>query len=140
MSVSTHPGSNASGDPAPGLRGLISSVTTDLQTLTQGSVELAKAEMQGSGKAAGKLGAFVGVAIALLTGAGLMFLFMSAYILVALGLLPWVAFLIVGLVLTIIAAILLLLARRESQRIKPPKRAIANAQETLAALRGSGGF
>ena len=59
----------------------------------------------------------------------------AAFGLVALGLDPALAFLIVGVVYILIAVILGLVARSQFRRIKPPERTIASVKQTAAALR-----
>jgi membrane protein implicated in regulation of membrane protease activity len=58
-----------------------------------------------------------------------------AYALVALGLAPWLAFLIVAVVLLVLAGILALIGRSRVRKLGPPERTIRNAQATIAAVK-----
>ena len=65
----------------------------------------------------------------------ILLLIAAAYGLVAAGLSPWLAFLIVAGVLLLIGVILVLVGRSRLRKIKPPERAIRTSKETVAALK-----
>jgi membrane protein implicated in regulation of membrane protease activity len=58
-----------------------------------------------------------------------------AYALVAAGLHPWLAFLIVTVVLLVLAGILALVGRSRIKKISPPERTIRSTKEAIAAVK-----
>ena len=68
---------------------------------------------------------------------GIFLLVTLAYVLVALGLPVWAGFGIVTLVLFIAAAILGLLGKKESAKIKGPDRTIAQIEQTASTLQSA---
>lgn len=116
---------------------LVASIRNDLQGLVRGEIELAKAEMRESARRAG-LGGFVGAAaVYLLVLVSLMLSVAAAYGLVALGLHPGWAFLIVAGAYVLLAAILGLIAWTMFRRVKGPERAKHVGTEITQALRPS---
>ncbi len=117
---------------------LVASLTEDARTLARGEVELAKAELSETAKRSG-------TGVGLLGGAGLLGLLAlvllsiaAAYGLVAAGLHPAWAFLIVAVVYLLIAAVLVLVGQRLLKKAsKGPERTIEAAREAQRALRGS---
>jgi len=115
---------------------LVAEATQDISSIVRSEVALAKAEMAADAKKAGlgvgmfaTAGVFAFLALILL-------LIAAAYGLVALGLSPWLAFLIVALVLLIIGAVLVLVGKRSIDSVQgKPERAIKSTQETIAAVR-----
>ena len=115
---------------------LVAEATQDISSIVRSEVALAKAEMAADAKKAGlgvgmfaTAGVFAFLALILL-------LIAAAYGLVALGLSPWLAFLIVALVLLIIGAVLVLVGKRSIASVQgKPERAIRSTQETIAAVR-----
>jgi len=105
------------------IKALVAAAVADLQRLVKAQIALAKLELQQTGKAAGKTGIFLLVTL--------------AYVLVALGLPVWAGFGIVTLVLFIAAAILGLLGKKESAKIKGPDRTIAQIEQTAATLQSA---
>ena len=63
--------------------------------------------------------------------------FAAAFGLVALGLKEWLAFLIVGVVLLLIAAIAGGIGYVTVRKLKGPERTIANANQTVADVKGA---
>jgi len=110
---------------------LVAEATQDISSIVRSEVALAKAEMA-AGLGVGMFataGVFAFLALILL-------LIAAAYGLVALGLSPWLAFLIVALVLLIIGAVLVLVGKRSIDSVQgKPERAIKSTQETIAAVR-----
>jgi hypothetical protein len=116
---------------------IIKGISDDVKLLVRDEVELAKAELIPSAKQAG-LGA------GLLGGAGyfaisgmLLLYFAAAFGLVAAGLPEWLAFLIVGAALLVLAAILGLIGRARVKKVTPPERTIATATQTLDQVKAA---
>ena len=117
---------------------LVAEATQDISSIVRSEVALAKAEMAADAKKAGlgvgmfaTAGVFAFLALILL-------LIAAAYGLVAAGLPPWAAFLIVAGVLLVIGAILVLAGKHNFDNLKgKPERAIKSTQDTIAAVRPS---
>ena len=122
------PGGDAS------IKGLIAAAVADLQRLIRAQVQLAKLELQQTGREAAKTSIFLVGALVMAGTGGLFLLVTIAYVLVALGLPVWAGFGIVTLFLFIVGAILGLLGKKESAKIKGPERTIAQIEKTTAAL------
>ena len=114
---------------------LVTSLTTDASTLVRGEIELAKAELRESARRGGAGAGMVAAAGFLLLLATVLLSIALAYGLVAAGVWTWLAFVIVGVLYILVAAVLGLVARRQFQRTKAPERTIASVKETGAALR-----
>ena len=126
------PGGDAS------LKGLIAAAIADLQRLIRAQVQLAKLELQQTGREAAKTSILLVGALVMGGTAALFLLVTIAYVLVALGLPVWAGFGIVTLALFLVAAVLGLLGKKESAKIKGPERTIAQIEQTKAMLsRGS---
>lgn len=121
----------------PSLKELVSSAVQDLSTLVRDEIDLAKLELKESARHAGVGGGLLAGAALLGLLALILLSFAAVYGLVALGLHPALAFLIVAVVYLLIAGVLALVARRALSRVKGPERAVAQAKETRAALRPS---
>ncbi|MFZ9987456.1 MAG: phage holin family protein [Candidatus Nanopelagicales bacterium] len=119
------------------LKALVAAAVADLQRLIKAQVALAKLELQQSGRAAGKTGILLVGALSMAGMGGIFLLVTLAYVLVALGLPVWAGFGIVALVLFLIAAVLGLLGKKESAKIKGPDRTIAQIEQTRAALQSA---
>lgn len=130
-------------DPAPltttperSLGQLVSDATTDLQTIVRNEVALAKAEVSRDVKHAGKGGAMLAVAAVIALFALHLLLFAAAWGLVAAGLDAWLAFLIVGVVLVIIALALAVMGKKAMQKMQGgPQRAVKQAKLTAEAVK-----
>jgi hypothetical protein len=116
---------------------IIKGIQDDVKLLVRDEIELAKSELIPSAKQAG-LGA------GLLGGAGyfgisgmLLLYFAAAYGIVAAGLPAWLAFLIVGGALLVLAAILGLIGRARVKKVKPPDRTIAAATQTVDEVKAA---
>jgi len=116
------------------IKALVAAAVADLQRLIKAQIALAKLELQQTGRAAGKTGIFIVGALSMAAMGGIFLLVTLAYVLVALGLPVWAGFGIVTLVLFIAAAILGLLGKKESAKIKGPDRTIASIEQTKATL------
>ena len=117
---------------------LVADATNDISSIMRSEIALAKAEMSADAKKAG-LGAGMFAAAGIFAFLALILLLISAaYGLVAAGLAPWLAFLIVAGVLLILGAILVLVGKSSIDKLQvKPKRAIKSAQDTIAAVRPS---
>jgi hypothetical protein len=117
------------------LKALVQSAVGDLQRLIKAQVELAKLELQQTGKAAGKTSGLLIGALTMAGIGGLFLLVTIAYVLVALGLPVWAGFGIVTLALFLIALVLGLLGKKSAKAIKGPEQTIAEIERTKAAVR-----
>jgi Flp pilus assembly protein TadB len=117
---------------------LVADATHDISSIVHSEVALAKAEMRADAKKAGAgAGMFVTAGV-LAFLALILLLIAAAYGLVAAGLPPWAAFLIVAGVLLVIAAILVFAGKHNFDNLKgKPERAIKSTQDTIAAVRPS---
>ncbi len=123
----------------PPLSELVGGAVHDVKTLITGQIELVKAEISASAKRGVTGAGLIGLALFLTLFALLMLAFAAAYGLVAAGLDPWAAFLIIAGVLLLITAIVVLVAIWEFKRIKGPERAQEELAKTKAALTGVAG-
>lgn len=119
----------------PTIGKLVVDATNDISTLVQHEIQLAKAELKVSVRAGG-----ISVALFALAGfLGLLAIIMLsiaiAYLIHLTGLnLAW-CYLIVFAFYVLVAAILALVGVKLIKKVGPPKRAIAHAQQTKAALK-----
>jgi len=103
--------------------------------LVQDQVELAKAELTPAAKKGGTgLGLF-GVAGYFALSASILLYVAAAFGLVNAGLAPWLAFLIVGVALLLIAGILGGVGYLVVRKIKGPDRTIAQAKQSVAEVK-----
>ncbi|MEO8830431.1 phage holin family protein [Lapillicoccus sp.] len=116
---------------------LVAQVTEDLSVIVRTELQLAKVEITTSLGIAGKgAGLLAGAGVVALYALGL--LFVTLALVIAIWLPVWAGFLIITVVLLIVAAILGILGRKALQKVDPkPERAIARAQETIAAIKGA---
>lgn len=113
---------------------LVAGASRDLSVLVRGELELAKAELKQSAITAAKgSGMFAVAAVFALLSVPLLTIAL-AYGLVALGVVPWLAFLIVAVFLLLVAGGLVFIGIRQMKRIKAPERTIASLEETKAML------
>ena len=117
-------------EPEPRLADLVSGAVRDVQTLVSGEVELAKAELARSAKRGATGGGLIGLAIFMALFALLMLAFSAAYGLVAAGLEPWAAFLIIGAIMLLVTAILGFVAYKQFNKITGPVMAQAEMEKT----------
>ncbi|MDF8264811.1 phage holin family protein [Luteipulveratus flavus] len=119
---------------------LVADASTDLSGIVKGEIDLAKLEMKSEVSKAGKGGG-------LLAAAGLFALYMLMFLLLAAawgihaaGLSLWLSLLIVAGVLLLITLILALLGRSSLKKMRGgPKKTIANAQQTVKAIKPAKG-
>jgi len=114
---------------------LVAAVSRDMSTLVRAEIELAKAEVRDEAKVAATSGAMFGAAGFVAVLAVILFSIAAAYGLVALGLHPGWAFLIVGGAYLLLAGLLALVGRTRVKKIGPPERTIRTVKETVAFAR-----
>ncbi len=114
---------------------LVAEATKDISEIVRAEVALAKAELTVSAKQGAMAGGLFGAAGYLAVLASVLASIAAAYGLVALGLAPGWAFLIIAVVLLLIAGILGLIGRSRVSRIAPPERAIRSTKQTIAAVK-----
>lgn len=121
----------------PTLGALVHDLTTQVPELIRSEIRLAQAEMAQKGKQAG-------IGLGLFSGAGLLAFFGGA-VLVAAAILalgevvaPWLAALIVGLVLFLAAGGLALAGRNRVKEATPPapERAVEGVKQDIATMKG----
>jgi hypothetical protein len=114
---------------------LVADASKDLSTIVRSEVALAKAELKRDVRA-GVLGALMFVVAGVFAFLALILLLIAAaYGLVAAGLSPWLAFLIVGGALLLLGVLLVLVGKSRLGKISPPERTIRTSKETVAALK-----
>jgi len=117
---------------------LVADATTDISSIVRNEVALAKAEMSADAKRAGLGAGMFAVAGVFAFLSLILLLIAAAYGLVAAGLAPWLAFLIVAFALLLVGAILVLVGKHNLENLKgKPERAIKSTQDTIAAIRPS---
>ena len=114
---------------------LVAGIQKDLTSLVRGEIELGKAELRESAARAGLGGGLIALAAFLVLLALVMASIALAYGLVALGLHPGWAFLIVTGFYLLLAGILGLFARNRFKGIRGPERAQRAAARATRALR-----
>ena len=114
---------------------LVAQASDDLSGIVRAEIALAKAELRTDVKNAAVGGGMFGAAGYLGLLATVTLVIAAAYGLVAAGLAPWLAFLIVTVALLLIAGVLALIGRSRVRKLAPPERTIRNAQATIAAIK-----
>ena len=117
---------------------LVADATQNISEIVRAEVALAKAELAVSAKNGALAGGMFGVAGYLGFLASILLAISAAYGLVAAGLRPWLAFLLLAVALLLLAAVLALIGRSRISRIGPPGRAIRSTKETLASVKPGG--
>jgi hypothetical protein len=117
---------------------LVADASNDLSSIVRNEIELAKIELGRDAKNAGKgAGLFIGAAVFGAYGFGVLLLAL-AWGIAALGLPVWAGLLIVAVLLFVGAGLLALIGKRSVSKVKGvPERTIANAQQTIEAVRPS---
>ena len=135
-------GASAVGSPPPvagerTIGQLVADASQDLSAILRNEVALAKAELKADATAAAVGGGMFAAAGVLAFLALILLLIAAAFGLVAAGLAPWLAFLIVAVVLLIITGILALVGRSRVNKVGPPERTVRTTQETVETLQSS---
>jgi uncharacterized membrane protein len=117
---------------------LVADASKDLSAIVRSEVALAKAEVKRD-ITAGLTGAAMFMAAGVFAFLALILLLIAAaYGLVAAGLSPGLAFLIVAGALLLIGLLLVFVGKSRLGKIKPPERTIRTTKETVAALKQRG--
>lgn len=114
---------------------MIESITSDFTSLIRGHIDLAKAELLESFRNALQSSALFLVTFGLANFAATLLLVSAGFGLVAAGLAPWAAFLILGLVVLLGAGFCLWLAGRRFKQIRGPVRTIASINATTETIK-----
>ncbi|HET6563451.1 MAG TPA: phage holin family protein [Marmoricola sp.] len=118
----------------PSIGQLVASASRDVSTLIRHEIALAKSELKVSVKAGGLGAALFAAAAFVLVLAVIMLSVAIAYFIHMTGLhLAW-CFLIVFVLYVLVAAVLGFVGYRKIRGVRPPERAIHQAQETKTAL------
>jgi hypothetical protein len=110
---------------------LITQAVADIQTLVRQSIDLAVAELKESSRRALMSSIYVIAALLLLIVAGLLFVISLAFVLAALGVPTWLAFMLDALLFVVVAGVLLLLAKKNASKIKAPTAAADAAEKSI---------
>ena len=113
---------------------IIKNITDDVKLLVQDQIELAKAELVPAAKNGGTGAGLFGAAGYFGISASILLYFAAASGLVAAGLAPWLAFLIVAVALLLIAGICAGIGYLFVKRVKPPERTMAQANLTTTEV------
>jgi uncharacterized membrane protein YqjE len=121
----------------PTLGAIVHDLTTQVPELIRSEIRLAQAEMTEKGKRAG-VGIGMFSAAGLLAFYGLAVLITTAILALALVLDPWLAALIVGVILLLAAGGLALTGRNKVSEATPaaPQRAVEGIKEDIATVKG----
>jgi len=116
---------------------IIKDISDDVKLTVRDQVELAKAELVPEAKKAGMGAGLLGGAAFFAVSGVVILYFAAAFGLVALGLSEWLAFLIVGVVLFLIAAVLGGIGYSTVRKVKGPERTVAAANQTISEVKAS---
>ncbi len=114
---------------------LVADATSDVSEIIRGEIALAKAELAAGAKNGALAGGMFGAAAYLLLLATILLSIAAGYGLVAAGLHPALAFLILGGVYVLVAGVLAVVGRSRAARLGPPERAIRSTREAIAAVK-----
>jgi len=117
------------------LGALLSTASRDLSSLVRSEIELAKAEIRVDVKNGVRGGAMFGVAGFLGVLAVILLSIAAAYGLVAAGLHPGWAFLIIAVVYLLAAGGLALVGKKAVSKVGPPERTLRTSKETATYLK-----
>jgi uncharacterized membrane protein YqjE len=119
---------------------LVQQLSQQTAALVRQEMRLAQVELQEKGKRAGiGAGMFGGAGLVALYGVGA--LIAAAILLIGTALEPWLAAVIVGVVLLAVAGVLALLGRKQVDKATPPKpeRAMESVQRDVAHVKERAG-
>ncbi len=114
---------------------LVADATNEVSGIVRAEIALAKAEIRADVKNGAVAGGLFGVAGYLALLASILLAIAAGYGLVAAGLAPWLAFLILGVALLLVAGILALVGRSRVSKVGPPERTIRSTKETIEAIK-----
>ena len=115
---------------------LIKGISDDVKLLVRDEIQLAKSELVPAAKNAG-IGAGLFGAAGYFAISALSVLYFAAAFALAQVVETWLAFLIVGVALLLIAAVLGLVGFLLVKRVKAPEKTIANANATVAEIKAA---
>ncbi len=116
---------------------LVASATNDIATLVRGEIALAKLEVSAQLKKAGRGGGLLAAAGVIVFYA-VYFIFTTLVEVLDIWLPRWAAYLIITVFMLLVAGILALIGVRIMKTVDPtPKKAIAQAQDTVTGLQGA---
>lgn len=113
---------------------IVSELVEDVTSLVEGTVELAKAEIRESATAAS---AGVGLMLGAISLAyvGVLFLLVAGALgMIAAGLAPWLATLIVGGALVLVSAIFIAFGVKKFKKVRGPVRTIESVNATIGLV------
>ncbi len=119
-----------------GVGDIVKSITDDVKLLVRDEIQLAKSELIPAAKNAG-IGAGLFGAAGYFGICALSVLYFAAAFGLATVLPTWLAFLIVGVVLLLVAAVLGLVGFVLVRKVKGPEKTIASATTTIAELKAA---
>jgi hypothetical protein len=119
-----------------GVSDLIKGISDDVKLLVRDEIQLAKSELVPAAKNAG-IGAGLFGAAGYFAISALSVLYFAAAFALAQVMDTWLAFLIVGVALFLIAAVLGLVGFLLVKRVKAPEKTIANANATVADIKAA---
>lgn len=114
---------------------LVAQASQEVSEIVRAELALAKAELARSAKNGAVGGGMFAAAGYLGFLASILLTIAAAYGLVAAGLRPWLAFLIVAVVFLVLAGILALIGKSRFGRVGPPTRTIESTRLTIAAVK-----
>ncbi len=114
---------------------LVAQATQDMTEIMRAEMALAKAEIKVDVRNGAVAGGMFGAAAYIVVLSTILFSIAAGYGLVAAGLAPWLAFLILGGAYVVLAAALALIGKSRVSKVGPPERAIRSARQTLAAVK-----
>ena len=121
--------------PDETLGALFATASRDLSALVRSEIELAKTELRQEVKNGATGGAMFGAAAFLSLLAVILLSIAIAEGLIELGVVPWLAFLIVTVFYLLVAGVLVLVGKRAVSKVGPPERTIRTSKETAAFLK-----
>ena len=119
-----------------GVGDIVKSISGDVKLLVRDEIQLAKSELVPAAKNAG-IGAGLFGAAGYFAISALSVLYFAAAFALAQVVDTWLAFLIVGVALLLIAAVLGLVGFVLVKRVKAPEKTIANANATVAEIKAA---
>lgn len=114
---------------------LVADATNEMSAIVRAEIALAKAELRADVKNGAVAGGLFGAAGYLALLASIVLVIAAGYGLVAAGLSPWLAFLILGIALLLVAGLLALVGRSRVSKVGPPERTIRSTKETIEAIK-----
>jgi hypothetical protein len=121
--------------PDETLGALFATASRDLSALVRSEIELAKTELRQEVMTGVKGGAMFGAAAFLSLLAVVLLSIALAQGLIELGVVPWLAYLIITVFYLLVAGVLVLVGKRAMSRVGPPERTIRTSKETAAFLK-----